>query len=129
MAEVAARGVREEADVLRRERAVETEFAPERRDVGGRGPLAEHDLHRVAGQEVEEGEHEGHDPEHGGQEEHQAPDGERRHQSSHAEARPRRSPLGEGSNPCSRRGCTTTRSSHQSGTTGRSWARRRCTRA
>ena len=119
----------DEANVLGGERPVEAEVAAQRHRVGGCGPVPEHDLDGVARQQVEEGEDQRHDAEHGGQEEDQPPAGEGAHQSSQAAARLRRSPLGDGSNPRSRRVCTAIRSSHHRGTIGTSCASRRCTRA
>ena len=75
--QVPARRAEEEAGVLRRERAVEAQVAAQRRHVRGRRGLAEHDLHRVAGHEVQEGEDERHHTEERRYEEHEATGAER----------------------------------------------------
>src|SRR6185295_8941326 len=51
--QLAPGGVGEEARVLEDEGAVETEVVPERRDVRRGRRLAEHDLDRIAGNEME----------------------------------------------------------------------------
>ena len=127
--QVPACGAREEARVLCRERAVEAQVAAQRRHVRRCRRLAEHDLHRVARYEVQEREDERRHAEERRHEEHEAAAHERASHSIHARVRPWRSPSGDGSKPRSRRLWTTMRSSHQSGTTGRSRAARRWTRA
>jgi hypothetical protein len=58
MSEVAAHQPAEEGAVLHEQRPVEPEVVAQRRDVGALRPLAEHDLHRVAGDDVDEREDE-----------------------------------------------------------------------
>ena len=52
-AQIAARGAREERGVLNEQRPVEAEPAPQLGDALRRGGIAEHRLHRIAGNEME----------------------------------------------------------------------------
>ena len=91
-AEIAAGEPAEEARVLLAQRAVEAEVGAQLPEIGARGGLAEHQLHRVAGDQVHEEEDERQHPEHGRDEQEQPP----------ADARHRRRP-GPASGRCTAR--------------------------
>src|SRR5581483_27304 len=134
-AQIAVRNSPQEARVLRKERAVEPQLVAHARDIRRRGCLAKHRHYGVAGHEMYQRKGQRRDAQrHRNQREQAADEIGHRLRGSDAGTRvtassERRLPLGYGLKPLTRRLRTTTLSTHQSETYGRSSAASCWTRA